>query len=215
MRRARLLFLGCGIATAQAGLEWGPRVQVLAIDPVQISATAAFCFTNGGPSVVEIREVAVSCGCLVPKLGKRTFAPGEAGVLAVEFDLRNRTGPQRKALHVRSGDGGEAELALVCDIPVLYETHPALLTWAQGEGMEAKTVRLVNPNAVPIRLVSADSSHSGFSVELKTVREGFEYEVVVGRTSDKSNLRTVVRIATVPPPGQAESKTVRFYVHAK
>ena len=201
--------------TARAGLKWEHEKIALEVLPAQLETVAVFRFSNAGKKPVTIREIKVSCGCLAPKPARKTYGPGECGELTVRFDLRNRTGPQSKSVAVTTSDGQRTTLTLSADIPVAYHIAPIMMKWVEGNAAKTKTARLTNPNKMPIRILSATSSHKDLPVELKTVREGFEYEVVVMRRTEARNIRAVVRIQLEPPPGLKEAKTPRFYVHVQ
>jgi hypothetical protein len=49
-----------------------------------------FEFTNRGPAPVRVTQLVPSCGCLQPRLKKRTYQPGESG----SFDLHVQTANQ-------------------------------------------------------------------------------------------------------------------------
>jgi hypothetical protein len=199
--------------SAQAALEWEGTVQTLEVHPTQVSAPAVFGFANAGKNTIAITDVRVSCGCLAPKLAQRTYGPGERGELQVDLDLRDRTGKQRKAIVVRTDDGSETTLYVECDIPPAYVPEPKLISWRKDDPSDTKTVRLLNAGSIPIKLLSIASSHAGLPAELKTIRAGFEYEVVVTRGS--ANARSVIRITTEPPPGQTASKTIKLYAYVQ
>ena len=202
-------------STAQAGLEWEKKEITLKVHPAQVSANAVYRFSNTGKDPVNLSAVKPLCGCLAPKIAKRTYAPGESGELTVTFDLRNRTGPQRKTTKVATGDGTETKLYIECNIPKTYDIAPVMMKWLKGNSATTKTAKLVNPNPEPIKLLSVASSHKDLPAVLKTIREGFEYEVIVTRQPGAKNARSVIRINTEPPPGQEESKTLKLYVHAQ
>ncbi len=202
------------VTLVQAGLEWQQEEITLEVGATQVSADAVFRFSNTGKEPVQFSSLKPSCGCLAPRLSKRTCPPGESGELTVRFDLRNRTGKQRKALVVNTDDGAAVSLFTVTDIPMAYKISPTLMKLAAGSAVTNKTATLSNPNKDPIRLLSLTSSHKGLPAELKTVREGFEYEVIVSRQSDEKNMRSVIRITTEPPPGHKLSKTLKLYAHA-
>ncbi|VGO21697.1 DUF1573 domain-containing protein [Pontiella sulfatireligans] len=202
-------------SSAWAGLRWEASTQTLKVHPTQIEAMAVFRFSNAGDQLVTLSSVNVTCGCLAPRLDKRTYAPGESGELAVKFDLRNRTGKQHKATVVKTSDGATVSLFIDADIPKSYDIAPIMMTWAGDNPAATKTAKLTNSNKEPIKLLSVASSHKALPAELKTIREGFEYEVVVTRLPAAKNARSVVRITTEPPPGQTEAKTLKFYVHVK
>lgn len=199
---------------AQAGLEWQHEEVELKVHASQAAADAVFPFTNTGKDPIQFSSLKPGCGCLAPRLSKRTCPPGESGELIVRFDLRNRTGKQRKAMVVNTDDGASVSLITVTDIPTAYTISPMLIKWAAGSSETNKMATLSNPNKEPIRLLSITSSHAGLPAELKTVREGFEYEVVVMRKSDEKNMRSVIRITTEPPAGHKGSKTLKIYAHA-
>jgi hypothetical protein len=200
--------------SAMASLEWGSTEKTLVVHPTQVSATAKFSFTNTEGTSVSISEIRVSCGCLSQKIAKRTFAPGESGVLEIVFDLRNRTGKQRKATYVKTSTGRETTLYINCDIPPIYTIEPQIVRWGKDEPSSEKTIRLTNPGTTPITLTSITSSNPEIPARLISIREGFKYDVVVEKTGNAST-RSVIRIVTAPPPGQTESKTLKLYAHVQ
>jgi hypothetical protein len=74
------------VAAARADLEF---VEPSA-DAGEVKAGAPlshqFTFVNRGPEVVEITGIESSCGCLTPRLDRRTFQPGEHGSILVEVN---------------------------------------------------------------------------------------------------------------------------------
>jgi hypothetical protein len=197
---------------AHAGLEWETTEIRLEVHPAQASAKAVFRFSNSGKEAVTIGDVKVGCGCLAPKLAKRTYGPGEEGELTILFDLRNRSGKQSKTATVRTSDGKSVDLVVTGNLPNAYEMSPVMMRIAGTE--KTKTARLVNPNDIPIKLLSATSSQKDLPAELKTIREGFEYEVLITRQPGARNARAVIRIEVEPPPGLSEAKIIKLYAHA-
>lgn len=201
--------------SAHGALEWESTTQTLDVHPTQVSAPVAFSFTNASDHPVAIDEVRVTCGCLTPKLAKQTYAPGERGEVQIDFDLRNRTGPQHKSAIIKTDDGVATTLSFDCNIPEAYVLEPKIVFWRIGDRDETKTVHLANPGTLPIKLLSIASSNEKLPAALRTIREGFEYEVVVDRTAIHSSARSVIRIVPEPPPGQAESKTIKLYAQVQ
>lgn len=194
-----------------AELEWKQKEIVLQVHPTQTAAEAVFEFENGGDEPVAVRDVRISCGCLSTKLLKGHYAPGEQGQLVVQFNLNNRSGKQRKHVVVETDDGRHVDLTIAADIPIAYDIETKLLQWKKGDNATEKTVHLRNAGTTPVKLFTASSSHPGMPARLVMIREGFEYELVVARNTDKPNIRAVIRIATEPPPGMEESKTLKLY----
>lgn len=213
--KSYILFAALVAATAGAQVEWKQKEIELKVHPTQISAEAVFEFTNTGDGPVSFSNIGISCGCLSTKPLKNSYASGESGRIVVMYNLRNRVGSQRKHVMVDVGDGKRTDLAISVNIPRSYSVEPRLLSWKKGDDAAQKKIRLKNLNAQPIQLLSLESSHKGLPAELKTIREGFEYEVVVSRLPEAVNARSVIRIATEPPPGLKESKTIKLYVFAR
>jgi hypothetical protein len=60
--------------------------------------TYAFKFKNVGGSNLVINEAHGSCGCTVPVWPKDPIAPGEEGVISVEFSSEGKRGMQEKTV---------------------------------------------------------------------------------------------------------------------
>jgi len=199
-------------ATAGARVEWKQTEATLHVHPTQTSADAVFEFTNTGDEPVSFADIKTSCGCLVAKPLKPSYAPGEKGQLVIMLNLKDRYGRQSKKVTANTLDGQKTELTVSADIPHAFTLKSPLVTWNKGDDSPEKRVLLHNPNDIPIKLLSITSSNELLPVELKTIRDGFEYEVVVVRKPGAADARAVVRIRTEPPPGLKESKLIKLYV---
>jgi hypothetical protein len=71
-----------------------------------------FILTNGGGDLLEITNVASTCGCTAAKPEKNELAPGESTNLKVTFNYAKRQGNQKKLVKVFSNDPENPELAL-------------------------------------------------------------------------------------------------------
>ena len=61
---------------------------ILDIEPVPVE----FEFKNTGTQPLEIQLVKPSCGCTVPEMEQKSFAPGETGTMKVTFDPSGKKG---------------------------------------------------------------------------------------------------------------------------
>lgn len=200
--------------TVFGGIEWKQETVELQVHPTQVTAEAVFHFSNTGTQPLRFSNIVPTCGCMTGRPEKSSYAPGEEGTFPVRIDLRNREGKFRKTVWVQTSDESGITLTVAIDIPTAYLIDTRMVRWEKGDDATQKTARLHNPNTVPIRLLSISSSHPSLPVELITIREGFEYEVVVSRKPDADNARSVIRISTAPPPGEEQSKTVKIYAFA-
>lgn len=59
-----------------------------------------FRFKNVGDKPLVISNVTASCGCTVPEIPKKPYAPGETGVIKAAFNSSGKVGSQSKQVNV-------------------------------------------------------------------------------------------------------------------
>ena len=90
-------------AHAAAGaLRWEQTEISIQAPMLAETVEATFAFSNTGSTPVTIEDVHSTCGCTVPTLDKRTYAPGESGTIRAVFTLGDRVGLQEKLISVRT-----------------------------------------------------------------------------------------------------------------
>jgi hypothetical protein len=200
------------VFTAQAELKWDTTVAALKIHPLQVEERAEFRFINDGTEPVEILSVKSTCGCLKASASTNRIAPGESGCVVVVFDFRDKMGPQRKGVAVRSSDNPKQPVILYVEanIPEVYTVSSKRLEWNLSGNREPQSCLLVNSLTEPVRLISVSSSSESFTAELITVREGFEYEVRVQPVESATAGLAVITVQTECPTGLTESRTYSF-----
>ncbi len=62
----------------------------------ETNSLCEFKFTNTGNGILKITEVEKTCGCTPFTLAKKEYAPGESGVLKVEYQSNQKPGPDMK-----------------------------------------------------------------------------------------------------------------------
>ena len=196
---------------AFGGIDWRQTAVELRVHPAQIQTEAFFHFTNTAEQPIRFTDITVNCGCMASRPVQPSYAPGEEGSLVIRVDLRNREGKLDKIVQVKMSDGEEIRLNVLVDIPKAYHISSPLVRWNREDAEQPKTIHLRNPNTIPVRLLSITSSHEALPAELITIREGFEYDVVVTPDPSAKNARAVIRMVTEPPPGEQESKTIKLY----
>lgn len=211
--RKSLSVLICGLSlTAHAELQWEQKTVCLDVNPLQVEAQKAFHFTNTGTEPVDILSVQTTCGCLKAQATTNHIMQGESGTIAVTFDFRDKAGPQRKSVAVRSSDNPKQPVLLYVEanVPEVYTLDTKRIEWSLTGNHEPKTCRLVNRLKDPVRLVAVSSSSKQFTAELKSIREGFEYEVQVRPAESAVPGLAVITVQTECPPELAESRTYTF-----
>ena len=131
MRAILLLvcFLFLGIAS-HAQLKWDTQKADLTPRPTDASVDAKFGFVNAGDSAVTIESVQSSCGCTIPTLAKKTYAPGDRGEILARFTIGDRRGIPSKTVRVAiQGEQEPVVLTLVVNIPEPARITSAMLVW--------------------------------------------------------------------------------------
>jgi hypothetical protein len=168
----------------------GPRIQFA--EPVfdfgKVKAgqivTHEYLFTNTGNSALEISDVKSSCGCTAVTNWDRSIEPGKTGTLHILFNTGGMAGPVRKTLWVISNDPNEpaALLEFTATVWKWIDAIPTLATFTFGPDFqtnETRVIRLVNNADEPVTLSAPVCTNRSFKTELKTIKEGKEFELQI------------------------------------
>ncbi len=88
-----------------------------------------FRFTNTGNSTLKIGEITSTCGCTPYSLAKKEYAPGESGILKVNYFSEKQRGQTTKQLFVHSNDRASSKvtLAIKANIKIQVSHEPKTL----------------------------------------------------------------------------------------
>lgn len=149
---------------ASAGGEL--KFDSLAIDFGNINddkaAVHEFKFTNVGTGPLTIQSVQGSCGCTVPALQKREYAPGESGQIRVEYNPHNRRGKQHTNVTVTSNDAKNPQLKLDINSNVIpqIQMDPPLANFGTVDRGQAAVQTIMVSSRNPDLKVTAVSSNT-------------------------------------------------------
>ncbi len=93
-----------------------------AIDP-KAEVFCEFKFTNKGTGLLVIKDVQSTCGCTVPNLDKKEYAPSESGAIKVKYTAGAYLGRVTKQVFVNSNDAKEPRLALTIKANVVKKVE--------------------------------------------------------------------------------------------
>lgn len=93
------------IVFAESAIDFGT---IADISPVE----HRFTFRNDGVAPLIIERATGSCGCTVPELEKKIYAPGESGTILVTYDPKGRHGKQNQTVTVVSNDPRNPQMRL-------------------------------------------------------------------------------------------------------
>jgi hypothetical protein len=146
----------------------------------ETNKATAFEFTNQGEKPIRIVGIKSSCGCTVPAMEKKEFAPGEVGALNVNF--KASSGVQNPSATVLLVSDEEENNFYTLKV-VVSRKHSARLSsqreeWKIGSAPETREI-LVKITEEGTHIVEASSNNDAFDVKMTTIEPGKEYKVTV------------------------------------
>ncbi|MFT7172863.1 MAG: hypothetical protein ACI9NQ_001079 [Paracoccaceae bacterium] len=149
--------------------------------------TGEFPFEIKGDSETIVSYDAL-CTCLAgrvePLLADRSpklhWKAGEKGVIKARFDTSRFLGTVDKALELKLNGRDPVILTVRVNIPDLVQLEPNTLRWETGGEADEKVIKITVNHTKPIKIISHSSNKDEiYPYELKTIKEGWEYEIRV------------------------------------
>jgi hypothetical protein len=219
MSRSFMLFaaLGWCLAGSVAGAEPPPAAAGLAFETTRLdfkveidqeTVTAAFPFKNVSGREVKIIEVHSNCGCVRAETDKKSYAPGESGVVEAVFKVGSFEGKIQKTVSLQTDlpDVLLPPLVVGIDIPTVMEITPPLTEWVLGEPPVTREIAIDISYPEPVNLVKVGTSRANFQHELVTVEPGRKYKLLVTPQSTDAIQLAVLRIETDCPVQKHRTK---------
>ena len=201
------------LGTTGFSLEFESEVIEHKTAPGETEYTARFAFKNTSKNNVTITKIDTDCGCLRAESDKKTYAPGESGVVSAVFTIGSKEGVEEKKVWVatdeveRPGKKGTPDLLFSrtlrvrLDIPKILDIKPAIVKWFVGEKPATKTIDLNVVGEDPLRITRVKSSRENIKVELEEVEAEKKYRIhITPQTTAKQQLGmlTINTNSTIP-----------------
>jgi hypothetical protein len=163
----------------------------------------SFIFTNTGDQVLEITAVQPSCGCTTAGEWSRKVEPGKTGMIPLQFNSANFSGPVTKHATVSSNDKAHAQTALQIKgtvwRPIEVTPQFAVLNVMPEAATNPPTkVRIVNNLETPLDVWSVSCNNTNFTVDLQTNKPGKEFEIAVAviPSGNAGNMQGQINVKT-------------------
>ncbi|MBN2533509.1 MAG: DUF1573 domain-containing protein [Spirochaetales bacterium] len=175
--------IGC-IQEKMPGIKFASRIykfgEVIEGDRVSCS----FTFMNPGTDTLEITEVKGTCGCTVPGEYTKTVAPGKTGEIPVVFNSYGYEGEVTKTIKVSTNipESEPINLTLEGKIRVILKITPRDIWLGQVRKDSLPltgSVNIKNHVSTPLKILKAYPSGENCTVNVNTITQGEEYEIVV------------------------------------
>ena len=196
-----LALAGLGLGAASGQMVFEKSLIEMTAEPDQEEITVEFRFTVKGDKEVEIGEYDAPCTCLEARIsdnGRLVWQPGESGTVQGVFKTGNFMGSVDKMIVLRMNGETEPSVKLTVrmHIPVLLEIEPKTLFWNQKDAVKSQSFKLTVNGDEPLQILELSGTNENFVEELKTIKEGREYEIVVTPKSLEERAFGLLRIKT-------------------
>lgn len=175
----------------------------------------SFQFNNASNDTVEIISTKSSCGCTVPLLKKKIFAPKEHGEIDVQFEIGQRKGIQNKTLTITTNEDSKSIylLRLKVVIPELLSIQPKLLFWRFGQTYKEKKIQILLNKETPknFKILSIKSENTGFTIK-KTHQTHKIIELSILPNPNLAKTKSKITLQTNFPLTKPKSFQVYAYV---
>jgi hypothetical protein len=209
-----MVFILVGLPAARA-LQWTGTEAVLRPQADGAMPVASYPFRNDTAAPVTITQAVATCDCTLIDLAKKTYAPGESGVLVARFDPTGRSGTVSRTINVETDEPGAPSqlLKLTAELPEVLSFTPRDLSWAAGEKPEAKSVDVLLNVPGGVELAAAWANQPDFKVELVTVTPRTHYRVKVTPPEGPKPQQAVILLRAVGPVPAGTALT--FYARVR
>lgn len=98
-------------------------------------------FRNTGTGTLEILDTHATCGCTLGRLEKTSYAPGESGILKVEFKPQGKNGPQLQRITIRTNDPvqAEASVSITAEVEPVVMVEPKMVQFGEVKKGESRS----------------------------------------------------------------------------
>ncbi len=173
-----------------------------------------FRFKNTGTGELVIDRIQSTCGCTVPELKKKEYAPGEEGVVKVAFHASSVKTRDVKHLYIISNDpeNPRTEITITAEVVVKVEIAPQnaeLRLDRDNAGMPDLTVKGLDDRAFSIRQVIV-SPEGAITVPFDSGKKATEFTLhpVVDKVKLNDNPNGTIQVMTDHP--QSGTLVVRY-----
>lgn len=178
------------VPNAPVASQGGPKIQFAGTEhdfgkiDNGTSVNYDFVFFNAGTSTLEVTDVRPSCGCTTSGPWSKSVEPGQRGTIPIQFNSANFSGPIHKTIAVTCNTPAVPQtiLHLKATVWKAIDVNPSIVYFtpqAEARALATKVVRILNNVDVPLELDPPECANKAFTAELKTLKAGKEFEVLI------------------------------------
>ena len=169
--------------------------------------TQNFCefkFKNTGDGTLKIQEVTKDCGCTPFELNKTEYAPGESGVLKINYVTDTQLGPTTKELTIYSNDIEKPEVVLAVKATIAsqidYEPKMfSLMLKGENAGCSPLTISSIDDQPFSITYIRSTANCITADFDPSVESTSFELQPKVDMAALEKTLNGVVEVGLTHP----------------
>ena len=214
-------FIGIGLLfiteyTFASPIDWAEADKKLECAATSDEISFSFEFINQGKNPIVFIEANASCGCTLPKIDTKTYAPAEKGKITGSYKPGSRRGLSTVNITVKGEEiDGEIRrpfsdnLKLSVFVPELVGISPGITLWKKDSELEEKRIKLEVKQSDPLVIKLAGLNNDAFTANLVEVFPGRAYELVVKPKSTAEPVQCMATFETSTTNG----KPIKLYAH--
>ena len=167
-----------------------------------------FVFTNKGDRELLIERTHAPCGCTVPKLDKKLYAPGETGIIKVRYLAQKSAGKVSKSVEVYSNDRTNAFVKCLLQgvVELSATVEPKMLKLslkAENAGMQPIIIKSTTDKPISISSIKDVSGTMTFDFDPAAKATEFKLTATVDMEKLKKKPNgSIIIIARTPEANQ-------------
>ena len=151
-----------------------------------------FVFTNTGSATLQIFEVKPGCGCTTAGAWDKSVEPGKTGTIPLQFNSTGFGGQVAKSATITCDDPIRSNVVVQISGTVWkpIDITPQMAMFninAEAPTNETKVLKVVSNLEEPVTLSDLKCNNGSFKAELKEVKPGKEFELLVTAVPPFSN----------------------------
>jgi hypothetical protein len=178
--------------------------------------THEFVFTNTGNARLEITDVRPGCGCTTAGTWDKIVEPGKTGKIPLQLNSAGFGGLISKSATILCNDSNSPlSLQLTGTIWKPIDVTPAMAVFnvqSDNPTSERKILKIVNNTDEAITISDVECTNKQFSVELKTVTPGKEFDLLVSLNPPFTTPNLMVPITAKTSSPKMPILTMNAYV---
>ena len=138
-----------------------------------------FKFKNIGDGILNISRIQSTCGCTIPKLKKKEYAPGESGEVKVTYTSPIKEGkivPKKLYIHSNDPKNKKAPLTIKANVILAVNFNPKKLTLKlKSENQAVEPIIVKSKDGKPFSIKSFKSTNNAITASFDPNRKATQF----------------------------------------